>query len=343
MYFSNFADQRLYRQAAGGAPDAADAGRPTRRAAWRYADGVIDASRAALDRRARGARADGRVDNTIVAVDLAAPGPGPRPGRGPRFLRRAAPVAGRQAPRLAALEPPEHAVGRHRIVGRRDRRGRRPRRAAQDRRRRRASRSASRNGRPTACCISSPTAPAGGTSTAATRRAARSARSARARPNSAGRNGCSASRATPFFGPTSIVCTYGEGGRDRAGPARHRHRQADPARPALQRVRLDPASPAAGSSAAPARRPGPARSSSSTRRPAPSRCCANRRPPPPTPSCSAISRSPRHLEFPTENGLTAFANYYPPPNPDFAAPAGEKPPLVVKCHGGPTSSALVER
>ena len=47
----------------------------------------------------------------------------------------------------------------------------------------------------------------------------------------------------------------------------------------------------------------------------------------------------RQLEFPTENGLTAFANYYAPVNPDFAAPAGETPPLVVKCHGGPTSSA----
>jgi dipeptidyl aminopeptidase/acylaminoacyl peptidase len=47
----------------------------------------------------------------------------------------------------------------------------------------------------------------------------------------------------------------------------------------------------------------------------------------------------QHIEFPTENGLTAFANYYAPLNPDFAAPSGEKPPLVVKCHGGPTSSA----
>jgi dipeptidyl aminopeptidase/acylaminoacyl peptidase len=47
----------------------------------------------------------------------------------------------------------------------------------------------------------------------------------------------------------------------------------------------------------------------------------------------------QHLEFPTENSRTAFANYYPPHNPDFVAPAGEKSPLVVKCHGGPTSSA----
>ncbi|MBV8777858.1 MAG: S9 family peptidase, partial [Alphaproteobacteria bacterium] len=50
--------------------------------------------------------------------------------------------------------------------------------------------------------------------------------------------------------------------------------------------------------------------------------------------------TPAHqLEFPTEGGLTAFANYYAPHNPDFAAPAAERPPLVVKCHGGPTSGA----
>ena len=47
---------------------------------------------------------------------------------------------------------------------------------------------------------------------------------------------------------------------------------------------------------------------------------------------------PEPLEFPTENGLTAFAFFYPPKNQDFAAPAGEKPPLVVKSHGGPTAA-----
>jgi dipeptidyl aminopeptidase/acylaminoacyl peptidase len=45
------------------------------------------------------------------------------------------------------------------------------------------------------------------------------------------------------------------------------------------------------------------------------------------------------VEFPTENGKTAFGLYYPPTNPDYAAPAGETPPLVVRCHGGPTSAA----
>ncbi len=45
---------------------------------------------------------------------------------------------------------------------------------------------------------------------------------------------------------------------------------------------------------------------------------------------------PQAIEFPTEHGLTAHAFYYPPTNPDFEAPEGEKPPLLVKCHGGPT-------
>jgi len=45
------------------------------------------------------------------------------------------------------------------------------------------------------------------------------------------------------------------------------------------------------------------------------------------------------MEFPTTGGQTAHAFYYPPRNRDFAAPAGERPPLLVKSHGGPTSMA----
>jgi dipeptidyl aminopeptidase/acylaminoacyl peptidase len=45
------------------------------------------------------------------------------------------------------------------------------------------------------------------------------------------------------------------------------------------------------------------------------------------------------VEFPTANGKTAFALFYPPHNPDHTAPAGERPPVVVKVHGGPTASA----
>ena len=45
------------------------------------------------------------------------------------------------------------------------------------------------------------------------------------------------------------------------------------------------------------------------------------------------------VEFPTTDGEAAFGLFYPPHNPDYAGPAGERPPLLVKCHGGPTSAA----
>jgi dipeptidyl aminopeptidase/acylaminoacyl peptidase len=47
----------------------------------------------------------------------------------------------------------------------------------------------------------------------------------------------------------------------------------------------------------------------------------------------------RPIEFPTTGGKTAFGLLYPPHNPDYAGPADEKPPLLVKCHGGPTGAA----
>ena len=48
---------------------------------------------------------------------------------------------------------------------------------------------------------------------------------------------------------------------------------------------------------------------------------------------------PRQIEFPTEGGVTAFAQFYPPRNRDAAGPDGERPPLIVMSHGGPTSEA----
>jgi dipeptidyl aminopeptidase/acylaminoacyl peptidase len=47
----------------------------------------------------------------------------------------------------------------------------------------------------------------------------------------------------------------------------------------------------------------------------------------------------RPVEFPTAGGNTAFGLFYPPRNPQFVGCSDEKPPLLVKCHGGPTASA----
>lgn len=48
---------------------------------------------------------------------------------------------------------------------------------------------------------------------------------------------------------------------------------------------------------------------------------------------------PRAVEFPTEGNLIAHGFFYPPQNPDYRAPDNEKPPLIVKSHGGPTAAA----
>ena len=51
---------------------------------------------------------------------------------------------------------------------------------------------------------------------------------------------------------------------------------------------------------------------------------------------------PEAIAFPTTDDLTAHAWYYPPQNQDFIAPPGELPPLIVKSHGGPTAAASVD-
>jgi dipeptidyl aminopeptidase/acylaminoacyl peptidase len=47
--------------------------------------------------------------------------------------------------------------------------------------------------------------------------------------------------------------------------------------------------------------------------------------------------APEPVEFPTAGGRTAHGLFYPPRNPEYIAPEGERPPLVVMIHGGPTS------
>jgi dipeptidyl aminopeptidase/acylaminoacyl peptidase len=53
----------------------------------------------------------------------------------------------------------------------------------------------------------------------------------------------------------------------------------------------------------------------------------------------AIVSIPEPIQFPMPNGRVAHALFYPPRNPGFVAPDGERPPLVVESHGGPTSNA----
>lgn len=48
--------------------------------------------------------------------------------------------------------------------------------------------------------------------------------------------------------------------------------------------------------------------------------------------------TPASMNYLTGDGETAHALYYPPVNPDYAAPAGTRPPLLIKCHGGPTGA-----
>jgi dipeptidyl aminopeptidase/acylaminoacyl peptidase len=49
---------------------------------------------------------------------------------------------------------------------------------------------------------------------------------------------------------------------------------------------------------------------------------------------------PASISYPSANGRTAHAFYYPPRNQDVQAPAGSKPPVIVISHGGPTGMTV---
>ncbi|HEX7640168.1 MAG TPA: prolyl oligopeptidase family serine peptidase, partial [Burkholderiaceae bacterium] len=48
---------------------------------------------------------------------------------------------------------------------------------------------------------------------------------------------------------------------------------------------------------------------------------------------------PRAITYPSAGGRVAHAFHYAPRNDGFVAPEGEKPPLIVVSHGGPTAMA----
>ena len=47
---------------------------------------------------------------------------------------------------------------------------------------------------------------------------------------------------------------------------------------------------------------------------------------------------PEAVEFPSTDGYTSHAFYYPPRNSEFTASDGERPPLILISHGGPTTA-----
>jgi dipeptidyl aminopeptidase/acylaminoacyl peptidase len=49
---------------------------------------------------------------------------------------------------------------------------------------------------------------------------------------------------------------------------------------------------------------------------------------------------PQAIDFPSSEGRSAYAFFYPPRSPSAEGPPDERPPLLVKSHGGPTSATL---
>jgi dipeptidyl aminopeptidase/acylaminoacyl peptidase len=66
--------------------------------------------------------------------------------------------------------------------------------------------------------------------------------------------------------------------------------------------------------------------------------------------CSAVDEPiddawisvPREIAFESAGGRDSYGFYYPPANPDYEGPEGERPPLVVQSHGGPTGHTAPE-
>jgi dipeptidyl aminopeptidase/acylaminoacyl peptidase len=336
IFFSNYADQRLYRQAAGQAPTLLTP-EPAPGTSRRYADGLFDERR----RRWIGVReehgAAGRVDNTLVAVDLDAPGAGHVLAQGHDFYASA--KLSPDGNRLAWLSwdhPNMPWVGTELWLAEIAADGAlaTPRLIA---------------GGPEESIFQPQWSPDGILYFVSDRTGwwnlcrvdpgAGGIRPLCPRAAEFGQAQWNFGQSTyAFLSADQLVCAYSDAGHDRlarldiaggklfpldlpysdfgavrVAGGRIVCRAGSPADPPAI-VAIDPATGAVEV----LRQSAPAASDESLRR---------------------YFSVPQHLTFPTGNGLATYANYYKPANPDHAPAPGEKPPLVVKCHGGPTSSA----
>ena len=333
IFFSNFTDQRLYRQVAGHAPEPLT----PKAGGWRYADGVFDAVRGRWIgvREAHGA--EGRVDNTLVAVALDAPGPGHVLAEGHDFY--AAPKLSPDGKRLAWLSwdhPNMPWVATELWLAEIAANGTlaAPRRIA---------------GGPAESIFQPQWSPDGVLYFVSDRTGwwnlyrvdpdAGSVHPICPREAEFGQAQWNFGQSTyAFLSAEQLVCAYHEAGRShlarldiatgKLAPLEVPYSEFGAIRVASGRIICragSPADPSAIIAIDPAtgavevlRQSAPATGEDTLRR---------------------YFSVPQHLAFATEGGLSAYANYYSPANPDYAAPPGEKPPLVVKCHGGPTASA----
>ena len=339
VYFTNFADQRLYVQKPGSPPEPLtpepDEGVPA--GGWRYADGLIDARRGRWIGVREAHTADGRVDNAVVAIDLAAGGAGRVLAGGHDFF--SSPRLAPDGARLAWLSwdhPHMPWSGSELWVGEFGSDGlpANPRRIAGGPRESIFQPEWAPDGR--LCFVSDRSGwwnlyrcdPAIGEAAALCPKAAEFGR---AQWNFA-------MSTYAFLDPGQIVCSYLEAGvghlasldlntgrletldtrftdfgQVRTWRGRILCRAGAPTEPGAI-VLIDPG----GGEPEVLRCANPAMADAALRR------------------YFAVAQP---VAFPTADGRTAHAHYYPPTNPDCTAPPDDKPPLLVKCHGGPTAAA----